>query len=78
MTDPIIIQTTTVHLTDQEVQFLVACQKYHEQIKTLLASNVFELRKGKVIISFNADGVITDVQGDISLYHRSYPQAPKP
>jgi hypothetical protein len=65
---------TTLHLNPTEAElFKLFCQ-YQDSLKVLIDNGVFQVRKGQVIVSFNGEGVITDVDINVKAYKRTYPQ----
>jgi len=49
---------------------IVRIQKYYLHVMTLIDTGALQTKKGKVVISFNADNVITNIEIQSNAYKR--------
>lgn len=60
---------------NNDQKFLKLCLEYQERIRILLGANnegknVFETRNGRVVLNFDGNGVLQEVETDRILYRR--------
>jgi phosphorylcholine metabolism protein LicD len=62
-----------VELTKEEADSLILYRKNQEIFDILSTTGVFNVRNGKVIINFDAQGGLEEIKFDITRYKRGKP-----
>lgn len=57
----------TLELTDHEAELFKKFRQYQSQFETLEKNGVFEVKKGKAILSFSAEGAITNINFELRI-----------
>lgn len=59
-----------IELTEDDAILFKAFRKHQDNFAILYASEVFETRSGVVSLSFNHEGVLTQINKDVLAYKR--------
>lgn len=62
--------TITLELTEDDAILFRAFREHQDNFSILYASKVFETRNGVVSISFNHEGVLTQIKKDVLAYKK--------
>jgi len=63
-----ILETMTVHLTEEQILRLPEVQEHFEGIKTLLDTRVFDMRNGQAILNFDNNGRLRTIEMRLKVY----------
>lgn len=50
-----------IELSDQEAELFKQFRQYQDEFKTLISHGVFAVKKGQAILSFSAEGTLTNI-----------------
>lgn len=62
-----------IDMTEDEAKSFIAFRRYQDMFVPLLEAGVFNVRNGRAILNFNAEGHLTEVGFEIVSYKRGYP-----
>ena len=65
------VGTTVVELSAQEAELFKQFRKHQELFTIMCQYGALDVKNGNVILSFDPAGVLKDIKGDLSLYHRT-------
>lgn len=58
----VLLQTTPVFLTPEDITAFRLFREYQDRLELLQKCGFFGVKNGQATVSFNADGVITDIE----------------
>lgn len=59
-----------LELPAEEAELFKKFREHQEFFSILLNSRLFEIRNGKALLNFNADGVLTEIKANVTTYKR--------
>jgi len=68
--EAISLESTTLHLTPEQIELFKLFRQYQEPFKVLIESGVFDTKKGTATLSFDNHGLLTDVSVTFNAYKR--------
>lgn len=60
----VVLTNIVVELSPEDAAMFVEFRKRQDTFKTLIDQGVFDIRNGKAVLNFNADGVLTKISKD--------------
>lgn len=67
----VVVTNIVVELTPEDAALFVEFRRRQDLFRTLSDQGVFNLRNGKAILNFNADGVLTRISKDYVEWERT-------
>lgn len=50
-----------IELSDRDAELFKQFRQYQDKFQTLLSHGVFEVKKGQAVLSFSAEGTLTNI-----------------